>query len=94
MMAKMTNSNRWMTMRSSTIVLAHFSHLLTLEEALSELSKGDFAYKEVSDVSDVTEESYPEGMQMLRDGVKDLENIDKLMDQTKKKLKIVDGNIY
>jgi hypothetical protein len=94
MMAKMTNSNRWMTMRSSTIVLVLFSHLLTLEEALSELSKGDFAYKEVSDVSDVTEESYPEGMQMLRDGVKDLENIDKLMDQTKKKLKIVDGNIY
>ena len=28
---------------------------------------------------------------MLRDGAKDLENIDKLMDQTKKKLKIVDG---
>lgn len=55
------------------------------------MSKGDFAYKEVSDVSDVTEESYPEGLQMLRDGAKDLENIDKLMDQTKKKLKIVDG---
>ena len=45
----------------------------------------------MSDVSDVTEESYPEGLQMLRDGAKDLENIDKLMDQTKKKLKIVDG---
>jgi hypothetical protein len=28
---------------------------------------------------------------VLRDGAKDLENIDKLMDQTKKKLKIVDG---
>ena len=28
---------------------------------------------------------------MLRDGAKDLENIDKLMEQTKKKLKIVDG---
>jgi hypothetical protein len=28
---------------------------------------------------------------MLKDGAKDLENIDKLMDQTKKKLKIVDG---
>lgn len=55
------------------------------------MSKGDFAYKEVSDVSDVTEESYPEGLQMLRDGAKDLENIDKLMEQTKKKLKIVDG---
>jgi len=29
---------------------------------------------------------------MLRDGAKDLENIDKLMDQTKKKLKIVDDD--
>lgn len=28
---------------------------------------------------------------MLKEGAKDLENIDKLMDQTKKKLKIVDG---
>lgn len=55
------------------------------------MSRGDFAYKEVSDVSDVTEESYPEGLQMLRDGAKDLENIDKLMEQTKKKLRIVDG---
>ncbi len=35
---------------------------LTIEEAISEMSKGDFAYKEVSDVSDVTEESYPEGL--------------------------------
>jgi hypothetical protein len=62
------------------------------EEPLSEMSKGDFNYKEVSDVSDVTEESYPEGLQMLREGAKDLENIDRLMEQTKKKLKIVDGN--
>lgn len=31
---------------------------------------------------------------MLRDGAKDLENIDKLMDQTKKKLKIVDGKCW
>ncbi len=61
------------------------------EEALSEVSKGDFAYKEVSEISDVTEESYPEGLQMLREGAKDLENIDKLMEQTKKKLKIIDG---
>ena len=28
---------------------------------------------------------------MLREGAKDLENIDKLMEQTKKKLKIIDG---
>ena len=30
---------------------------------------------------------------MLRDGAKDLENIDRLMEQTKKKLKIVDGKL-
>ena len=84
---------RWKeTTRSSTTVSHTHSYLkLTIEEAISEMSKGDFAYKEVSDVSDVTEESYPEGLQMLRDGAKDLENIDKLMEQTKKKLKIVDG---
>jgi len=39
-----------------------------LEEALSEMSKGDFNYKEVSEISDVTEESYPEGMEMLKVG--------------------------
>lgn len=31
---------------------------------------------------------------MLRDGAKDLENIDKLMEQTKKKLRIVDGKFH
>ena len=36
--------------------------IYNLEEALSEVSKGDFAYKEVSEISDVTEESYPEGL--------------------------------
>ena len=30
---------------------------------------------------------------MLKDGAKDLENIDKLMDQTKKKLKIVESRL-
>jgi hypothetical protein len=30
---------------------------------------------------------------MLRDGAKELENYDKLMEQTKKKLKILDGNL-
>jgi hypothetical protein len=39
-----------------------------LEEALSEMSKGDFNYKEVSEISDVTEELYPEGMEMLKVG--------------------------
>lgn len=56
-----------------------------------ESSKGDFQYKEVSDMSDVTEESFPDGIEMLKDGAKDLENYDKLMEQTRKKLKIIDG---
>ena len=30
---------------------------------------------------------------MLKEGAKDLENIDKLMEQTKKKLKIIDGKL-
>jgi hypothetical protein len=42
-------------------------------------------------MSDVTEESYPEGLEMLKDGAKDLETFDKLMEQTRKKLKIIDG---
>ena len=50
-------------------------------------------YKEVSEISDLTEESFPEGVQMLRDGAKDLENYDKLMEQTKKKLRILDGRL-
>ena len=48
-------------------------------------------YKEVSEISDLTEESYPDGVQMLKDGAKELENYDKLMEQTKKKLRILDG---
>jgi hypothetical protein len=55
-------SIKWMTTRSLTTVLIPLSLNVILEEALSEMSKGDFAYKEVSDVSDVTEESYPEGL--------------------------------
>ena len=51
-----------MTMRSLTTVSTHWCLNVCIEEALSEMSKGDFAYKEVSDVSDVTEESYPEGL--------------------------------
>jgi len=49
-------------------------------------------YKEVSDMSDVTEESFPDGMDMLNEGAKDLDNYDKLMEQTRKKLKIIEGN--
>ena len=51
-----------MTTRSLTTVNNSCSLKVFIEEALSEMSKGDFAYKEVSDVSDVTEESYPEGL--------------------------------
>ena len=51
-----------MTTRSLTTVLTNYALKVCIEEALSEMSKGDFAYKEVSDVSDVTEESYPEGL--------------------------------
>ena len=53
---------------------------LIIEEALSSTSKGDFMYKEVSEISDLTEESYPDGVEMLKDGAKDLENFDKLME--------------
>lgn len=63
-----------------------------LEQEIDDQSKtGDYNYKEISDMSDVTEESYPEGLEMLKGGAKDLENYDKLMEQTRKKLKIIDG---
>ena len=62
MMEETTRSIKWMTTRSLTTVNISCSLKLFIEEALSEMSKGDFAYKEVSDVSDVTEESYPEGL--------------------------------
>ena len=92
MMATNRSITKMATTRSLMTVSKHLPIKMMSEEALSEMSKGDFNYKEVSDVSDVTEESYPEGLQMLREGAKDLENIDRLMEQTKKKLKIVDGN--
>lgn len=53
-------------------------------------SNGDFDYKEVSEISDITEESYPEGLSQ-RAGAKDLENYEKLMEQTKQRLKILEG---
>ena len=62
MMEETNRSIKWMTTRSLTTVLTYYALKVCIEEALSEMSKGDFAYKEVSDVSDVTEESYPEGL--------------------------------
>lgn len=62
-----------------------------LEVELTEDSKGEFSYKEVSDISDITEESYPEGMSQYGAGAKDLENYEKLMEQTKQRLKILEG---
>lgn len=62
MMEETTRSIKWMTTRSLTTVTINYDLKYCIEEALSEMSKGDFAYKEVSDVSDVTEESYPEGL--------------------------------
>ena len=47
---------------------------------LSEDSIGDFDYKEVSEMSEVTEESYPEGLSALKEGAKDLENYERLME--------------
>ena len=62
-----------------------------IEVELTEDSKGDFSYKEVSDMSDMTEESYPEGLAQTKQGAKDLENYERLLEQTKQKLKILDG---
>jgi hypothetical protein len=42
-------------------VIYKFS-LINIEVELTEDSKGNFSYKEVSEISDVTEESYPEGL--------------------------------
>lgn len=68
-------------------------HLHDPEDDKELSSKGDFPYNEVSEMSDVTEESYPDGVEMLREGAKDLENYDRLMEQTRKRLNIIDdGN--
>lgn len=45
---------------------------------MTEDSKGNFSYKEVSEISDMTEESYPDGM--VNAGAKDLENYERLME--------------
>jgi hypothetical protein len=54
--------------------------LKQLEVELTEDSKGEFSYMEVSEVSEVTEESYPEGLAMFNEGAKDLENYERLLE--------------
>ncbi len=53
---------------------------LCIDVELTIDSKGEFSYKEISDMSEVTEESYPEGMAILKEGAKDLENYERLME--------------
>ncbi len=77
------------TMRSKVLIIVS----CCLEVELTQESKGDFSYKEVSEVSDVTGESFPEGYSQVKAGAKDLENYEKLMEQTRQKLKILDGNV-
>ena len=64
-----------------------------IEIELTEDSKGDYSYKEVSEISDDTEESYPEGLASRKEGAKDLENYERLLEHTQQKLKIIDSNI-
>jgi len=47
---------------------------------LTEDSKGNFSYKEVSDISDMTVESYPEGIPEFKEGANDLENYERLLE--------------
>jgi hypothetical protein len=57
------------------------------------MEKETSEYREVSDISDATEESYPDGMELLKEGTQDLDNYDKLMEVTRKKLRIVEGKL-
>ena len=57
---------------------------------ISQVSKGDLSYKEVSEMSEATEESFPEGI-MGGQGAKDLANYERLLEQTKQKLQILDS---
>lgn len=59
------------------------------EIAQSIESKGQYSYKEVSEVSDVTEESIPEGV--IHGTARDLEIYDRLKQQTKTQLKILES---
>ena len=49
-------------MMLSLIVTVKIIIVIFLEEALSDISKGEFQYKDVSEISDMTEESFPEGL--------------------------------
>ena len=51
----------------------------------------NFSYKEVSEMSEVTQESYPEGYIQTQPGgnaLEELVDFDKLVEMTQKKLKI------
>ena len=66
--------------------------LTHVDVELTESSKGAFSYKVVSDMSEITEESLPSGLvQTMQEGAGDLANFDKLMAQTKEKLKILES---
>ena len=56
---------------------------MLIEIELTDDSKGDYSYKEVSDISDLTEESYPEEFAQTKEGAKDLDNYERLLEQTK-----------
>lgn len=56
---------------------------------LTDDSKGNFSYKEVSEMSDITEESYPDGQSHVEGG-NDLQNYERLVEQTQQKLKILE----
>ena len=57
---------------------------------LTEDSKGDYSYKDISEISEMTEESFPENLKnKMKEHAKDLENYERLMEQTNQKLKII-----
>ena len=74
-------------------------HEITVEEdqkdfvledvEISQDSRGDFSYKEVSEMSEATEESLPDGLNQMA-GATELENYQRLLEHTKQKLKIID----
>lgn len=54
-----------------------------IEAEITEASKGNYSYKEISDISDITEESIPDHMKgKINEAIKDLENYDRLMEMT------------
>lgn len=61
----------------------------------SNLEAETYSYKEVSEMSEVTQESYPEGYVVSHAGtaIEDLVDFDKLKEQTTKKLKIQESEI-